>query len=127
MHLWVAGVALGVAAVALFCFNPAEYAFYPFCVFHRFTGLLCPGCGSLRALHHLLHGHVSIAFRFNPLLVISLPVVCGWALVGWFRAAKGKPLKFAPTPVWIWLLVAVLLTFTVWRNIPGTLLATLPQ
>ena len=63
---------LGLAAV-LFFFNPAQSGFYPFCVFHRTTGLLCPGCGSLRALHQLLHQRIctSAVWRQNgqsPLL-----------------------------------------------------------
>ena len=26
-------------------FNPAEYQLFPPCLFHRLTGLSCPGCG----------------------------------------------------------------------------------
>ncbi|MCX6913024.1 MAG: DUF2752 domain-containing protein, partial [Verrucomicrobia bacterium] len=67
--------ALLAAAVGLvlFCFDPRQYHFYPICFFHKATGLLCPGCGALRATHQLLHGHLAAAFRFNPMLVASLP------------------------------------------------------
>src|SRR2546421_11472933 len=58
-----AGLAL-VGAAVLFWFEPTQHAFYPICAFHRTTGLLCPGCGSLRALHQLLHGQVAAAFHF---------------------------------------------------------------
>src|ERR1700730_11233149 len=61
------------SGVVLFCFNPSEYRFYPVCLFHSYTGLLCPGCGSLRALHQLVHGHVIAALRFNILLISALP------------------------------------------------------
>ena len=62
---------VALAAGVLFCFDPNRYPFYPLCFFHRATGLLCPGCGSLRALHQLLHGNLATAFHFNALLVSS--------------------------------------------------------
>ena len=40
-----------------------------------YTGLKCPGCGFQRAIHSLLHLDFVIDFRFNALLVSSLPVV----------------------------------------------------
>ena len=64
-----------VAGLVLFCFDPRQYPFYPVCFFHKTTGLLCPGCGALRAMHQLLHGHLATAFRFNPVLVVSLPIL----------------------------------------------------
>src|SRR5512135_2794851 len=77
-------VAMSAAAV-LFCFDPAQFAFYPFCWFHRTTGLLCPGCGALRGLHQLLHGHIAAAFRLNPLLVLGLPIAALFAGRGVLR------------------------------------------
>ena len=52
----------------LYTFPPGAGSFYPRCVFHAVTGLLCPGCGTTRALHQLLHGHFAAAFRLNPFL-----------------------------------------------------------
>src|SRR5260221_9010819 len=77
---------IALAAGVLFFFDPAEHAFYPVCFFHRTTGLLCPGCGSLRAVHQLSHGHLAAAFRVKPLLVVCLPFLawCG----GRFPARK---------------------------------------
>ena len=37
------------------------------------TGLKCPGCGSQRAVHALLHADLASAFAHNALLVLSLP------------------------------------------------------
>ena len=60
-------------------FDPAR-RFFPRCPFHMLTGLDCPGCGSQRAVHSLLHGDVSTAFGYNQLLVVMLPylAVCIW-------------------------------------------------
>ena len=119
-------LAFGVVGLVLFCFDPRRYHFYPVCFFHQSTGLLCAGCGSMRALHQLLHGHLVTAFRFNPLVVICLP------LVFWFggklavQHARHQPLSLGLRPGWWWLLLAISVGFTVLRNVPGTPFATLP-
>src|SRR6266550_1487519 len=80
-HWLILPYAVLVACVAvLYFFNPAEHGFYPSCLFYKTTGLLCPGCGTLRAVHQLLHGHIAAAFRLNALFVLSIPVL-GWWLV----------------------------------------------
>jgi len=48
--LWLAGVPL-----------------VPACPWHVMTGWPCPGCGTTRAIVHLLHADVPGAMRFNPL------------------------------------------------------------
>jgi hypothetical protein len=116
--LVVSGLGM-VAAAILFCFDPAGHAFYPFCGFHRLTGWLCPGCGSLRAMHQLLHGHVATAFRFNSLLLVSLPFLLVWFI----RSAARRHHETTNPPrfraFWVWVFLAVALTFTALRNLPG--------
>ena len=53
------------------------------------TGLLCPGCGTLRGLHQLLHGHLAAAFRLNPVMVLSLPLLGYVALASVWRRWHG--------------------------------------
>ena len=43
------------------------------CIFHKITGLYCPGCGITRMLISLLHGNIKEAFMYNQLLFIMLP------------------------------------------------------
>jgi hypothetical protein len=62
----LAGMTLAAAA-ALFVFDPAVTAWFPSCPLFALTGWLCPLCGSLRALHALLHGNVEAAVQFNAL------------------------------------------------------------
>lgn len=45
------------------------------CPFHAITGLRCPGCGSQRALHALLHGDLSTTFKMNALWILAIPVM----------------------------------------------------
>ena len=107
-----------VAAVAvLFFFNPTATGFYPRCLFHEMTGLYCPGCGSTRALHCLLHGDVGAALHDNALAVLAVPFIAGILLA---RVARRQP-PIATSKLglsWIGLLLAVILVFGVVRNIP---------
>lgn len=79
--VWLAaGVAVLGAALLRF-FDPSAVALVPPCPFHVLTGLYCPGCGSMRALHQALQGHLGAALGFNLLAVLLFPVlVCHLAL-----------------------------------------------
>ncbi len=74
--------ASGAAAVwTLYRFPPADWPFYPRCMFHQITGCLCPGCGSLRAIHLLLHGQFQAAIQANALLLgslLAMPLIASW-------------------------------------------------
>ena len=119
--LWILTVcAAGIVAIPmLYFFNPADSGLYPLCPFHWLTGLYCPGCGSLRAMHQLLHGHLIAAFGLNPLMVLSLPfVICGF--LSHIAALKsGKPLLESRVPaIYIWIYLGIVLLFWIARNIP---------
>ena len=46
-------------------------AHVPACPMRQATGILCPGCGSTRAVLALLHQEFAAAFRFNPFLFVG--------------------------------------------------------
>jgi Protein of unknown function (DUF2752) len=123
--LGVFGLLAGLAALVLFCFDPRQYHFYPVCYFHKTTGLLCPGCGALRGLHQLLHGHLAAAFRFNPMLVVSLPFLFWYGARYGLQKAQSQPACLGLRPVWLWLFLGAVLLFSVLRNLPGTTFAVL--
>jgi hypothetical protein len=120
-------VPAALAGAVLFCFDPCQYHFYPICFFHRTTGLLCAGCGSLRALHQLLHGHLLTAFRFNPLIILALPLVLAFLIRYAVLVAKNQSTALRVRPVWWWLLLALMIGFSLVRNVPGLPFASLPQ
>lgn len=64
-----------IAGLIYFFFNPADNIFFPKCPLYWLTGLKCPGCGSQRAIHSLLHLDIETAFKYNALLVLSLPII----------------------------------------------------
>src|SRR5262245_18384586 len=88
----IAAIALAVVGLlSLFFVDPARASFYPGSANHRLTGLLCPGCGGLRATHQLLHGEWAEAFRLNPAWVISLPLLAGFGGLTAWRRLRGQP------------------------------------
>ena len=60
-------------AIIYYRVSPTTSVFFPKCAFLMLTGLKCPGCGSQRAVHALLHADLASAFVHNALLVLSLP------------------------------------------------------
>ncbi|PIR17441.1 MAG: hypothetical protein COV46_04125 [Deltaproteobacteria bacterium CG11_big_fil_rev_8_21_14_0_20_49_13] len=51
----------------------------PWCAIKIGTGLDCPGCGIVRSVSVLLHGHFIESLKFHPLGV----VVAGWMIYKW--------------------------------------------
>jgi len=69
----------------LFFFDPSMASFYPPCLFRTFFGLECPGCGSLRAAHQLLHGNLGAAWALNRTVVVALPLAAIACVIGVIR------------------------------------------
>ena len=117
---WTLGlVAILVTGAVLFLFNPTQYGLYPACPLHKLTGLSCPGCGSLRALHQLAHGHFGEALRLNPPLMIALPFL-SWMVLRRMTVELGvRPLPQIPlSRRWGWRLLIGVLIFSILRNLP---------
>lgn len=112
-----AAVCAVLAVVWIYRVDPEDSAYSPKCVFYMLTGLKCPGCGSQRAIHALLHLRVGEAFRYNALLVLSIPfllLLCfSWAM------RKRLPVLYAGLNgrVVIWTVFAVIIAWWIIRNI----------
>ena len=74
---------------------------------------------ALRASHQLLHGHLAAAFRLNPTLVVSLPLLCWLGARYGLQKARSQPVSLGLRPGWLWLTLAAVLTVSVLRNLPG--------
>src|SRR5437867_1628628 len=98
----IAAVGIGAALILLWFVNPETASWLPQCPLHAWTGWCCPGCGSTRALHQLLHGHLLAALQLNP-LILALPL-------GAVRTRLRAP--------WVWALLTVVVAFGVVRNLP---------
>ena len=116
----IAWVLLPVTVLVLvYRCDPTTSGLYPPCPFHALTGLYCPGCGSLRALHQLLHGNLGLAFGLNALMVLSAPFLV-YAFLSQGLDALGRRVLPRPfLPSWtIWSLLGVILAYWVLRNVP---------
>lgn len=108
------GLLIALAGAALLFLVDPRIAPLPRCPLHVLSGLHCPGCGSTRALHLLLHGDIAGAWRMNLLLVVTLPLagaliaaqLCGW------QSSRHVPAAA------IWAYVAMVVLYTVARNLP---------
>lgn len=97
-----------VALAFLYFWNPSDIRHFPRCPFVALTGLKCPGCGTLRGIHALLHFRFREAFRLNPFMLFSLPVIA-WMLLSpkfRFNVTVGRTILF------------IVLTWWIVRNIP---------
>ncbi len=110
---------IAAGCAVLFLVDPSTSAFYPPCPFCALTGLYCPGCGTARALHALLHGHIGEALGLNPLMVVMLPFL-GYSLLSYaILRARGWSLPGIPaSPFWGWLALWAILAYWVLRNVP---------
>ena len=105
--------AAAACAILLFADPYAAGSILPACPFHALTRLYCPGCGTTRALHALLHGRLGLALDMNPLAVLAVPLI---------PAILARPrfpdqawlVKLADARLWL----CVILGFSVLRNLP---------
>jgi hypothetical protein len=98
-----------VGCAILYNNHPAEVSWIPKCPFYDLTGYKCPGCGTLRGIHHLLHLRFSAAWDMNPLMIVLTPLIA--ALLVWPRLSRNLAVGVSVTVVIVlyWLL----------RNIAG--------
>ncbi|AJE40241.1 DUF2752 domain-containing protein [Streptomyces nodosus] len=110
------------AVVAAFAYvgavDPNEPGHYPACPLLRFTGVYCPGCGGLRSAHAFVHGDLLTALQDNALAAVGYPLFALVWILWTVRAVRGRPLRIDLGPVHLWSLGALLLIFTVVRNLP---------
>lgn len=111
-------VAGGLLAVGLR--HPAGHVFFPRCPTYTFFGIHCAGCGTLRALHALLHADPRTALAHNPLFVVVAPLLAAWVGLHAITAVTGRSVRWRRMPVSVPLVVlVVLLAYSLLRNIPA--------
>ena len=100
-------------------FDPAGEVFFLKCPFRAVTGLQCPGCGSQRAVHELLHFNFGNAWHYNPLLILAIP----YAAAGFVFSSDRVKMKFPRTRKFlfgsraIYMILLLILIFWIVRNL----------
>ena len=114
--IWLLLIAGGIY---LFVFEPGRTGLFPVCIFRLVTGLTCPGCGTTRALHQIVHGHFLDAFMLNPLLLLASPFLL-WAFLRYsMTVLRGStPRKNALPAPYIYAVFFIVVGFWIFRNTP---------
>jgi hypothetical protein len=108
-------------AIVLHVADPSEATSFPVCPFYAMTGLYCPGCGTLRCFHALLHADLRSAIDFNLMTVLFVPMlVAAWLSVGVAGIGGRHPPHVRSAPRWAgWAIGVAFGLFWVLRNVPG--------
>lgn len=114
--LFVGGLAF---AAVLHVVDPSEASF-PACPFSAVTGLYCPGCGTLRCLHALLHLDLGSALDYNALTVLFVPaILLAWLSLGYAGIRGREPPPIRSAPRWVGRIIGVGFgLFWLLRNLP---------
>ncbi len=116
---WLVAAASVASVAYVAAVDPNSPGHYPTCPFLAITGFYCPGCGSLRAVHALAHGHLAHALGSNPLTVAAVPLLLA-AWLGWLRRSRTGRGRSWAAPGWaVWALLGVVVAFWCLRNVPG--------
>lgn len=121
------GVAASLLLPLYFFIDPEKWKIFPKCPFLALTGLYCPGCGSQRAIHDLLHLRIASSLDHNLLVLPSLILLTfhAWQLYG-NRGTNGQSQKILfHQPKTPYVLLIFFLCFAVLRNVPIEVLSFL--
>ena len=117
-HLIVLALA-GLLFGCYFLFSALRRAGFPVvtCPLHDLLRIYCPLCGGSRAILSLLRLDFATAFRVNPAVLVSLPVLLFFyvrALIVFFR---GGVFSFRVPRGWTFALLGLFAAFFLLRNI----------
>ena len=111
------GILAGVSIY--FAVHPADSVYFPPCPFYLLTGFQCPGCGSQRAIHSLLHLDFKQAFLYNPLFMPALLLVGVLVYLGYFGGKNRFPrlYRILSGTKFTWTVFLVIVLFGIGRNL----------
>ena len=117
-------VAVVVAAVAIalllfYALVDVDSGLMPRCPIKELTGFDCPGCGSQRMIHALLHGDFAGAWRQNPFLIVMIPVMLAALVAELWRKRFPRLNRVILSPASIAVIIAATAIWTICRNIGG--------
>ena len=114
------GLFLAGAILLYYNYDPSHYnGKFPVCPSRGIFNIYCPGCGSQRAIHHLLHLNIKQAFLYNPLMVILLPLVIALIIqfiLRYFFNVYWK-IGIVYSNLFLWILFAIFTLYFILRNV----------
>lgn len=100
-----------------YCFLNYRFNFSVPCIFHKITGLYCPGCGITRMLFSIIRLDFYQAFRYNPLVFIMLLLYILYKFLSSVVELCFKRKIKIPKHIYYIILIIVIL-FGIVRNLP---------
>lgn len=87
------------------------------CTFKLLSGYDCPGCGSQRALHAMLHGEIAQAWHFNPMVFFAVPLAAYYFIVEAGRRRWPRLHAASVKPVIIIAIFIAIVAYWIGRNL----------
>lgn len=122
LRLWLRPAAFAAAAVVVVALCVVYYRHDPSegglkCTFKLLTGLDCPGCGSQRAFHAILHGRWAEAWGFNPFVFFAAPLGAFYFVVEGGRRLWPRFYAAAVHPALLIFYFIAIMAYWIGRNI----------
>ena len=87
------------------------------CAFKAFTGYDCPGCGSQRAFHAIMHLEFAKAWHFNPFVFFAVPATIFYFIVETILPRKGAVYRLATHPITLSAILFAIIAWWIIRNL----------
>ena len=116
---WIVAIAavFTLLAVVYYFIDPVEVRWMPKCLWKMATGTDCPGCGSQRMAHALMHADLHAAWTANAYALCMLPVLAFLLWLEFCRESYPRIYVVIHSPVVIWSLAGSVLVWWVVRNL----------
>ncbi|MEE1319196.1 MAG: DUF2752 domain-containing protein [Ruminococcus sp.] len=89
----------------------------PPCIFYKFTGIYCAGCGETRAVNALLEGDILLVLRQNALVIVVLLAGVILYIETVLKVVFGKKFKsLILNYKFLWIFLGFLFVYSILRN-----------
>lgn len=117
--VWIAAslALLALLGVVYYFVDPMEVVWMPKCIWKAATGTDCPGCGSQRMAHALMHGDFRAAWQANAYALCMLPIMVALLWLELSRERHPEIYRKVCSPWVIWSLGASVFVWWIARNL----------
>lgn len=103
-------------AVLMTVVDPMQAQWFPKCPSKYVTGYDCPGCGTSRALHALMHGDVAAAWHFNAAIFFAIPLIL-FLVAGTVAGPHSRLRRISQHPALTIGVTVAIVAWTIGRNL----------
>ena len=121
-NLYYCGIVLPLAGILFLALLrllkiPLNHILLP-CIFHKLTGLYCPGCGGTRAVYWLLKGNEAYSLHYHSIVLYGAVLYVWYMLSNTVQyVSRGRiSIGMKYRPVYGKIAVVLLVVNTIWKN-----------